>query len=129
MAARRLHDLAQDLEWLGCELEHYGQLHAHEGFPEEGPTWDTFLEKQRGVLITAQKIEHDLQHAVRFNPRSLLGVDYPLEAAFEALGTLLEGVEEIKRSAIFAVHTLPEKVRAFSRMVDTYLRSAGAVAG
>jgi len=129
MVARRLHDLAQDLEWLGCELEHYGQLHAHEGFPEEGPTWDAFAEKQRGVLITAQKIEHELQNAVRFNPTSLLGIQYPLEAAFEALSDLLEAVEEIKRSAIFAVQTLPDKVRTFSRMVDIYLKSAGVVAG
>ncbi|MBI1982721.1 MAG: hypothetical protein HYS61_00805 [Acidobacteria bacterium] len=129
MAHANLMRLAQELEWLGSELEHYGQKHAHEGFPEEGPNWDAFLEKQRGVLITAQKIEHELQNAIRFNPQALLGVEYPLEAAFEALSDLMGAVEEIKQSAVFAVQTLPGKVRTFTQMVETYLRAAGAVAG
>jgi len=127
MAVPRLLQLAQDLEWLGCELEHYGHLHAKEGFPEAGPTWHAFLEKQRGVLVTADKLERELKHAVTFNPTALLGVDYPLEAALEAIATLLDAVEDIKRSALFVVHELPGKVRAFTRMVDSYLRAVGSV--
>ena len=29
------------------------------GFPQSGPVWDTFCAKQRGVLVTADKIERD----------------------------------------------------------------------
>jgi len=129
MSAHRLHYLAQDLEWLGCELEHYGRQHAHEGYPEEGPTWDAFLEKQRGVMFTADKIEHELKNALRFNPTAVLGIEYPLEASFEALSELMSAVEEIKHSAVFAVQTLPGEVRALTQMVEAYLRAAGAVAG
>ena len=64
MAEPTILQLAQDLEWLGCEEEHYGHKHAMEGFPEAGPSWDTFREKQRGVLITADKIERELKNAV-----------------------------------------------------------------
>ena len=75
MPARQLLRLAQDLEWLGCELEYYGHKHALEGFPESGPTWETFREKQRGVLTTADKIDRELKSAVRFNPTALMGVE------------------------------------------------------
>ena len=53
MLGPKLLQLAQDLEWLGCELEFIGHKHALEGFPESGPSWDQFREKQRGVLATA----------------------------------------------------------------------------
>ena len=75
----RILQLAYELEWLGCELEYYGQKHAHQGFPKAGEAWETFLEKQRGVLSTAEKIERELKSAIRFNPKSLVGIDYPLE--------------------------------------------------
>ena len=59
--------LAQDLEWLGCELEHYGHQHAVLGRPESGPVWDTFCEKRRGVLVTADKIERELKFKAEFS--------------------------------------------------------------
>ena len=95
--------LAQELEWLGCELEYYGHQHAEQGFPESGPGWDTFCDKQRGVLVTADKIEHELKNAVRFNPSRLVGVVYPLQEALDAITALLGAVEEIKQCAVFAV--------------------------
>ena len=121
--------LAQDLEWLGCELEHYGHQHAMEGFPEAGPNWDAFREKQRGVLTTADKLQRELKTAVRYNPTRLVGVDYPLDETLESISDLLGAVEEIKQSCRFAVQELPGQVRGFTRMVENYLETLGAVSG
>lgn len=126
-AGKNLLQLAQDLEWLGCELEHCGHQHATEGFPEAGLTWDTFLEKQRGVLMTAEKVERELKSSVRYNPTSLMGLDYPLEAALDSVTTLLTAVEAIKQAAIFSVDQLPHQVRDFTRMVESYLEAGGSV--
>src|SRR5438876_3003087 len=60
--------LAQELEWLGCELEFYGHRHALAGFPKAGPIKDDFLKKKRGVKVTVDKIERELKASVRFNP-------------------------------------------------------------
>jgi hypothetical protein len=128
MPVASLLQLAQDLEWLGCELEHYGHLHAQEGFPQSGANWEAFLEKQRGVLITAEKIERELKTAISFNPTALVGMEFPLEAALEAIGVLLTAVEDIRQAAVFAVHELPGKVRTFTRMAETYVQAVGGVA-
>jgi len=117
--------LAQDLEWLGCELEHIGHLHAMRGFPEAGPEWDAFCEKQRGVLVTADKIERELKGEVRFNPAGLVGVDYPLDEALDSIAALLAEVEAIKQCSVFAVPVLPSRVRAFTRMIEQYLQATG----
>ena len=119
--------LAQDLEWLGCELEHWGHLHALEGFPEAGPNWEAFREKQRGVLTTADKVERELKNSVRYNPTSLVGVDYPIGDALDSVAGLLAAVEEIKQSAVFSVQELPPKVRGFTHLIESYLNSASAV--
>ncbi|HZO99552.1 MAG TPA: hypothetical protein VFD30_04595 [Terriglobia bacterium] len=124
----RLLRLAQDLEWLGCELEFHGHKHALEGFPESGPTWETFREKQRGVLLTCDKIEHELESAIRYNPASLVGMDFPLAATLDTITDLLAKVEDIKQAAVFQVHLLPDMVRAFTRLIEQYLASIGALA-
>ena len=118
MASEALLKLAQDLEWLGCDLEHCGHQHAVEGFPGAGPTWEAFVKKQRGVISTAEKIERELKGAVRYNPTSLVGVEYPLGATLDSIATLLGALEEIKQDAVHAVHDLPPKVREFSQMVQ-----------
>lgn len=117
--------LAQDLEWLGCELEYQGQKHALEGFPGQGPTWETFLRMKNGVTTTADKVERELKGSLSFNPTSVAGIEYPLEAAMDAIGVQLSAVEDIKQAAEFAVHDLPTKVRTFTKMVETYLRAIG----
>jgi hypothetical protein len=127
MAEPTIVQLAQDLEWLGCEEEHYGHKHAMEGFPEAGPSWDEFCEKRRGVLTTADKIERELRNAVRFNPARLVGVDYPLGETLDAITELLNAVEDIKQASVFAVHTLPPMVRNFTKMVERYLEVAGTL--
>src|SRR5579863_9296625 len=127
MAESPLLHLAQDLEWLGCELEFIGKKHAHEGFPESGPTWDAFLEKQGGVMTTVDKIERELKGLVRFNPTKLVGVNFPLAAALDAITELLAAVDEIKQCSQVAVHELPGKVRGFTRMVSDYLGSEASV--
>ena len=38
---------------------------------------------------------------------------------------MLSAVEDIKQTAEFAVHDLPNKVRALTKMVETYLRAIG----
>ena len=120
--------LSQDLEWLGCELEFYGKKHALAGFPEAGPTWDIFLEKQRGVLTTADKIERELRGLVRFNPTQLVGVSFPLAAALDSISELVGAVEDIKICSRMAVHELPSKVRSFTKMVGAYLGSEASLA-
>jgi len=125
---RPLLQLAQTLEWLGCELEFYGHQHAEQGFPELGPIWDTFCEKQRGVLVTADKIERELKNAVRYNPAILVGLEYPLEETLESITALLGAVEEIKQFSVFAVEALPSRVRAFTKMIEGYLQAVGTVA-
>jgi hypothetical protein len=126
MPVHKLLQLAQDLEWLGCELEHYGHLHAQEGFPESGPNWQAFLEKRDGVLKTADKIERELKSAISFNPTALVGVEFPLDAALDAIGVQLSALEEIRQDAEYAVQELPTKVRTLTRMVQTYLNAVGA---
>jgi len=121
--------LAQDLEWLGCELEHYGHQHADLGYPESGPSWEVFCDKQRGVLVTADKIERELKNAVRYNPSGLVGVEYPLDEALESIAALLGEVEEIKHCSVFAVHVIPSRVRAFTKMIAEYLQATGKVPG
>lgn len=103
---------------MGCELEYHGHRHALEGFPRSGTTWDTFCEKQRGVLATAEKIDRELKGAVRYNPTTLAGIEYPLGATLDSIATLLGAIEEIKQAAVYAVQELPGKVRDFSRMVQ-----------
>ncbi len=117
MSTERLLQLAQDLEWLGCELEYLGHRHALEGFPGSGPAWQTFVEKQRGVLATCDKVERELKDAVRYNPASLVGVDYPLDASLDAVTHLLGAAEDIKQTTVDTVHELPSKVREFHRLV------------
>lgn len=116
--------LAQDLEWLGCELEHLGHKHALEGFPESGATWDLFCEKQRGLLATTAKIERELKNLVRFNPTRLVGVDYPISRSLDSITNLLRAVETIRQAAGFSVQKLPPLVRNFTKMVEGYLLTA-----
>ena len=125
VAIHKLFQLAQDLEWLGVELEFYAQRHAGAGSPESGPAWVDFLAKQRGVLLTIDKIERELKGAIRFNPTSLVGVEFPLEIAFESISTLLEAAEDIRHSTITAAGELARKVRNFTKMVETYLNTLG----
>jgi hypothetical protein len=110
--------LAQDLEWLGCELEYLGRKHAMEGFPGSGPAWDLFLEKQRGVLATADKIERELKNLVRFNPARLIGVEGPINDTLDSITLLLGTTESIKEAATYAVHQLPPLVRSFTKLVE-----------
>jgi hypothetical protein len=129
MAEPRLLKLAQDLEWLGCELEYFGHKHALEGFPESGPTWDLFREKQRGVLATTDKIERELKTFVRFNPTHLVGVEYPISENLDSITDLLGTVETIKQASCLAVHELPPLVHSFTKMVGDYLQAVASTTG
>jgi len=123
MLEPKLLQLAQDLEWLGCELEYVGHRHALEGFPESGRTWDQFREKQRGVLATADKVERELKNFVRFNPTRLVGVEYPIAQSLDSITDLLGNAETIKQAAAYAVQELPPLVRNFTMMVEGYLQA------
>ena len=113
--------LAHGLEWLGSELDYCRRQYAQAGSPGEGPAWNALLEHQRCVLLTADKIEHQLKHSVPFNPAALLNIEFPLEDALDLVGDLLESVEEIKQAAVTQVHEVPPKTRSFHRMVENYL--------
>jgi hypothetical protein len=99
------------------------------GYPESGTLWDTFCEKQRGVRATADKIERELKNAVRYNPSRLVGVEYPLDETLDSIAALLGAVEEIRYCSVFAVHLMPSKVRAFTKIIEEYLRVMGKVPG
>ena len=129
MAEPRLLQLAQDLEWLGCELEYVGHKHALEGFPESGPVWDLFREKQRGVLATTDKVERELKNFVRFNPTRLVGVEYPITKSLDSITDLLGRAETIKQAAAYAVHELPPLVRSFTKVVQSYLQAVESTRG
>ena len=109
--------LARDLEWLGCELEYQGKKHAHEGFPDAGKTWEGFSRMRRGVLATIEKIERELMTSVKYNPASLVGVNFPVGEALDAIAVQIQALEEIRFAAIGAVHELPNKVRGFTRLI------------
>ena len=123
MPEPKLLQLAQDLEWLGCELEFVGHKHALEGFPESGQTWDRFREKQRGVLATADKVERELKNFVRFNPTRLVGVEYPIAQSLDSITDLLGNAEAIKQAAAYSVQELPPLVRSFTKLVEGYLQA------
>ena len=129
MAEPRHLQLAQDLEWLGCELEYVGHKHAMEGYPKSGPDWDLFREKQRGVLATADKVERELKNFVRFNPTRLVGVEYPITQTLDSITDLLGTAEAIKQAAAYAVHELPPLVRTFTKMVEAYLEAVESTRG
>jgi len=99
------------------------------GFPESGSSWDTFCEKQRGVLVTADKIERELKSTVRYNPSQLVGVEYPLDETLDSIAALLGAVEEIKHCSVFAVQVIPSHVRAFTKIIEGYLQATGRVPG
>jgi len=126
MPEPKLLQLAHDLEWLGCELEYVGHKHALEGFPESGPTWDQFREKQRGVLATADKVERELKNFVRFNPTRLVGVEYPIAQSLDSITDLLGNAETIKQAAAIEVNELPPLVRNFTKMVEGYLQAVNS---
>jgi hypothetical protein len=121
--------LAQDLEWLGCELEYLGRKHAMEGFRESGSVWNLFRARQRGVLATADKIERELKNFVRFNPSRLVGVEYPIAETLDSITELLATTETIKQAAAFAVHALPPLVHSFTDMLEDYLQAVGNTTG
>ena len=108
---------------MGCELEYVGHKHALEGFPQSGPAWDLFREKQCGVLATADKVERELKNFVHFNPTRLVGVEYPIAQSLDSITDLLGRAEAIKQAAVRAVHELPSLVRTFTKMVENYLEA------
>ncbi len=117
MAFENLLHLSNDLEWLGVELEQIGHVHALQGYPHAGETWKEFQEKQKGVLLTCDKIEHQLKDTVRYDTGKLVGIALPVDDALNAIAQLLEAVEKIKWMAVYQVHDLPEAVRCFNQMV------------
>jgi hypothetical protein len=110
----KLMQLAQDLAQLGAEALFYGQRAA-------GPALDSFLEKQREVMRTADKIERELASEIRFNPTRLIGIEYPLEEELDSITNLLAGLEDIKESAVHSLEDLPAKTRLFAKRLEDHL--------
>lgn len=114
MAQERLTQLAQELQVLGAEECYYNQQPL-------GPALNEFLEKQQQVLITAGKLERQLAEEIRFNPSSLMGIEYPLDDEFNAITSLLARLEEIKSAAVHSVGELPGKVQLFTRLLEGHI--------
>lgn len=110
----KLMQLAQDLEHLGAEAFFYGQRAA-------GPALSDFLQKQREVMRTADKIERELAGEIRFNPARLIGIEYPLDEEIDSITDLLAGLEEIKECAVNSVDQLPGKTRTFAKLLENHL--------
>jgi hypothetical protein len=110
----KLMQLAQDLEHLGAEACFYGQRAA-------GSALNDFLEKQREIMRTADKIGRELAGEIRFNPARLIGIEYPLEEEIDSITDLLAGLEDIKESAVNSVDQLPVKTRLFAKRLENHL--------
>jgi hypothetical protein len=110
----KLMQLAQDLEHLGTEACFYGQRAAGGGL-------NNFLEKQREIMRTADKIGRELAGEIRFNPARLIGIEYPLEEEINSISDLLAGLEDIKDSAVNSVEQLPVKTRLFAKRLENHL--------
>lgn len=110
----KLMQLAQDLEHLGTETFFYGQRAA-------GPALNDFLEKQREIMTTADKIGRELASEIRFNPTRLIGIEYPLDEEIDSISNLLAGLEDIKQSAVNSVEELPAKTRLFAKLLESHL--------
>ena len=121
MKDERLLQLAQQLEWLGCEASFYA-------WKSSAVAAETFLERQGELLATADKIERELKGAVRFNLTSLVGVEFPLEWTLDSITALLGDVEDTRQSALGAVQDLPPKVRHFTRLAETYVNNRVPIA-
>jgi hypothetical protein len=113
--------LAQDLEWLGHEAPFYNR-----NYIGSGP--DLSLEKQQEILRTAEKIERELKLAIRYNPNSLVDVDYPLEATLDSIAELLAAIEDIKITALVGNRDLPRKIKQFIHMIESTFGPTGAEA-
>jgi hypothetical protein len=114
MTDQMLTKLAQELQWLGCEASFYSSQNTDAGAAK-------FMERQRQIMVTAEKIERELKGAVRFNLSSLVGVEFPMEWAFDSISDLLTTLQTIKQSTADRAKELPSKVRQFSRMVEDYV--------
>jgi hypothetical protein len=77
------------------------------------------------VRVAADKIEHELKNAVRYNPSGLMDAEFPLDETLDLIAALLAAVEEIKHCSVFAVEVIPSRVRAFTRMIMGYLQATG----
>jgi len=113
--------LAQDLEWLGREAPYFASS-------APGPLGDSTVDKPHEILRTAEKLERELKSAIRYNPHSLVGVDYPLESILDSIAELLAAIAEIKAAALAADRDLPAKVKNFSRMIENTFGPMGAEA-
>jgi hypothetical protein len=117
MSDERLVRLAQELEWLGCEAGFYSKQISDTGA-------EAFREKQREIVATVEKMERELKSAVRFNLTSLVGIDYPIEWAFDSITNLLAALQSIKQCSAQTADELPSAVRRFSRMINDYVHAS-----
>jgi hypothetical protein len=113
--------LAHDLEWLSREAPYFASGAA-------GPQTDLTVDKPHEILRTAEKLERQLKSAVRYNPNSLVGVDYPLESILDSIAELLEAIAEIKAAALAADRDLPAKAKHFRSMIENTFGPIGAEA-
>ena len=119
--ANPITQLAQDLEWLGREAPYFAGA-------APGPLADSTVDKPHEILRTAEKLERELKSAIRYNPNSLVGVDYPLESILDSIAELLTAIAEIKAAALAADRDLPAKVRQLTRMIENTFGPMGAEA-
>ncbi len=113
--------LVQDLEWLGREIS---RPMVQRRVTESGPaafSRDFFLERQRSIIATANKIERELLLTVRFDPTRLVGIGCPVEETLDSVVELIAALEEIKQDAVAAPDKLPAHIHLFNRRVEEYL--------
>ncbi len=114
MANGTLLHLTQDLERLAYEEQHIRRQSL-------ATSLAAFMEKQREVVSTVNKIERELSTEVRFNPAPLIGIDYPIEDALECVSGLVTQLEDIRSCAGQDVSRLPEKVGEFKKKLADFV--------
>ena len=114
MASGRLMQLTQDLERLAYEEQYIRRKSFTKSLA-------AFMEKQREVVSTVNKIERELSTEVRFNPEPLIGIDYPIAEALESVSSLVTQLEDIRSCLGQDGSQLPEKVGEFKRKLADFV--------
>ncbi|HEV2501015.1 MAG TPA: hypothetical protein VGY31_15710 [Terriglobia bacterium] len=121
MPQTRLLHLARELERLSSEECFFYQQTPASGLQQ-------FLNTQRELLTTADKLQRELAGEISYNPARLMDMEYPFDEELETISGLMAGVEEIKHSAVDSIDELPAKTELLSRSLRGHLTVVSSVA-
>jgi hypothetical protein len=120
METLRVLQLVHDLEHLSAEEQYYAQQPAEHA-------QKIFMDRQREVISTTGKLQRELAGVIRYNPRTLLGIEYPLSEALDSMADLFVNLEEIRHAALYSVEDLPARAGRFAKKVESHIEEGEAV--